>query len=288
MDIVSKSKQTQTQGSLSQTRAIQKQQKIQQTKLDFYTRTTMVHYSAIVLLALAVSHSNAKIHEVNGGRRNQEELTTGGRRHGGRRRHGARNDGAFGGKLSGLTGSLPVDTEVVQQLAEEHGDDAVQDALYLLEGGLARSPKASLDLTISAWKDNLEASSQDCSSQQVDLPSCSWNLRGEPGVWVCRSLFNPLTGVRESRNACVHPAFSYSTIDTCGACAADAVDETPATDGETPASTIVTCTCACTSARGQTGIGISILGAIELCYPESMSNTAINTFDFVSCTECAV
>jgi hypothetical protein len=269
----------------------------------------MVRFNnTIVLLALAISHSNAKIHEVSGGRRNQEDLTgnqeeltgnqeelehTGGRQYGGRRRHGARNGGAFGGKLSGLSGGspLPVDSEVVQQLVEEHGDDAAQDALYLLEGGLARSPWASLDLAISTWKDNLEVSSQDCSSQQVDLPLCSWNLRGEPGVWVCRSLFNPLTGERESRNACVHPAFSYSTIDACGACAADATDaDTPAADGETTpsSSTIATCTCACTSARGQAGIGISVLGAIELCYPESMSNTAINTFDFVSCTECAV
>jgi hypothetical protein len=249
----------------------------------------MVRSAAIFLFAVSISYSDAKILDqadhidFHGGRRDQE--STGGRRNGGRRRRpgrgGARTGGVFGGKLNGLVGSLPIDSESVQQLAEEHGEAAVQNVLSLLEG--LAGPKASLDLAISTWKDNLEASSQDCSSQQVALPACSWDLRGEPGIWVCRSLYNPVTGVRESRNACVHPEFSYSSIDTCGACAAD---ESSATDGASPPA-IATCTCSCTSSRGDAGIGISVLGVVELCYPEVLSNTAVNTFDFVSCTECA-
>lgn len=258
------------------------EQNIRRRNSNFYTRTMMVRSTAIFLLAVAMSYSDAKIHEINGvlrgdqgDRRNQEH--TGGR--GRRRRPGRGNGGVFGGKLNFTPmGSLPIESESVQQLAEEHGSAAVEQLLSFLEGGLA-SPKASLDLAISTWKDNLEASKQDCSSQQVDLPSCSWNLRGEPGTWVCRSLYNPVTGERESRNACVHPEFSFSAIDTCGACVSDESSATP--------STIAICTCACTSTRGESGVGISVFGGvIELCYPEAMSNTAVNTFDFVSCGEC--
>jgi hypothetical protein len=197
------------------------------------------------------------------------------------------------GQLQQLLDSILAETEFPQDLI--HGDggggngnmnetiaELLQVIMSLVQSGGdgggngITNPENSLQTLLSEWLGALEMTNLRCGTQdQSTLPVCAWNLQGEAGVWVCRSIYNPETGVRESVNTCAHPELAFATLDQCGACPA-----------ETNAPEIVECTCPCTTTNGETGVGMNVMGFMERCYAAGIVNTAVNNMPFVECTTC--
>jgi hypothetical protein len=196
------------------------------------------------------------------------------------------------GQLQQFLDSLLAETEFPQDLLNDgegggNGGDMNEMIAELLQvimsmvqgGGVGdgiMNPENGLQTMLSEWLGALQMEDLGCGTQdQSALPDCAWNLQGEAGVWVCRSIYNPGTGVRESINACAHPQLSFATLDQCGACPVEA-----------NAPEIVECTCPCTTNNGETGVGLNVMGFMERCYAAGIVNTAVNSMPFVDCTTC--
>jgi hypothetical protein len=96
--------------------------------------------------------------------------------------------------------------------------------------------------------------SSDCQNTAAE-PICSYNRDGDLGVWVCRKVYSPWTGVAKEFSDCIDPEMGLSG-DDCGCC-----DESCPT----------LCTCACYASDGTAGFRVmpaedDAVG-LELCVP---------------------
>jgi hypothetical protein len=78
-------------------------------------------------------------------------------------------------------------------------------------------------------------------------PTCSYNRKGDEGVWVCRTIYSPWTGEETSTfSACIDPEMGLSVdgqlVDVCGCC----------DDNTCPTQ----CTCECETSDGSAGFQV--------------------------------
>jgi hypothetical protein len=109
-----------------------------------------------------------------------------------------------------------------------------------------------------------------------NAPPCAYNVDGDEGVWICRTLYNPLKlGISANTTHCAVPKFTLQNNDQCGSC-----------DGTYP--TPCTCTCDVDTAGAGDGVYITIEGEQEKqCVNAKWANNALNRYNTVACvTEC--
>jgi hypothetical protein len=110
-----------------------------------------------------------------------------------------------------------------------------------------------------------------CSAAE-NAPPCAYNVDGDEGVWVCRTLFSPFDGNTTNMTHCAVPKYTFQNNDQCGSC-----------DGTYP----TLCTCTCTVDTAGDGVYITIDGGVEVqCVNAKWANNALNRFG-VACAECA-
>lgn len=109
-------------------------------------------------------------------------------------------------------------------------------------------------------------------------PTCGYNIDGEEGIWICRTLYNPFRRNEETKvTHCAVPRFTLKFNDECGSC-----------DGTYP----TPCPCACdTNGNGfDDGVYILVEGepSSKQCVNSRWAVTAVLRFDKVICaTDCS-
>jgi hypothetical protein len=101
----------------------------------------------------------------------------------------------------------------------------------------------------------------------TNAPDCAYNVDGDLGVWVCRTLFSPFDGNTANMTHCAVPQYTLQNNDKCGSC-----------DGTYP----TPCTCACTVDTDGDGVYITREGD-QACVNAKWANNALNRFDTVAC-----
>lgn len=139
-------------------------------------------------------------------------------------------------------------------------------------GGDGRREGGVLKGFMEGWLEDLTLGELSC---DVPLePECAWNLRGDAGVWVCRTLYNPFTGEPSSETDCVNPEWTVATTDICGFC-----------EGFTPE----VCECPCETRLGEEGVLVELTkpngNVTERCFETSKAVTAVNRLEEISCKE---
>lgn len=111
----------------------------------------------------------------------------------------------------------------------------------------------------------------------ANTPACAYNLDGDEGVWVCRTLFNPFKRSGGDEDAqktthCARPGFTLKDNDVCGSC-----------DGAYPEP----CTCKCTADGITDGVLVK-LNQIEgaQCVNAKWATSALNMFKVLECAAC--
>lgn len=106
-------------------------------------------------------------------------------------------------------------------------------------------------------------------------PTCAYNLEGDEGVWVCRSIKNPfkLDSDPVNRTLCSPPNFSFVNNDQCGSC-----------DGTYP----TPCTCLCDFQGTGDGVLVTLDGGTSReCVNADWATGALVSFDSLRCvTAC--
>ena len=125
---------------------------------------------------------------------------------------------------------------------------------------------------VSEWMTEEVFGNLNCTSAG---PTCAYNLEGEKGVWVCRSLRNPfmLNSEPVNQTLCSPANFSFVDNDTCGSC-----------DGTYP----TPCTCSCDLEATNDGVLVTLDGSsTEQCVNKAWATSSLVSFDSFQCvTEC--
>ncbi|GAX10947.1 hypothetical protein FisN_2Lh477 [Fistulifera solaris] len=106
-------------------------------------------------------------------------------------------------------------------------------------------------------------------------PRCAYNLEGDEGVWVCRSVRNPfkLNSEPVNETLCSAPDYSFVDNDKCGSC--DGIYPTP-------------CTCSCDFQATNDGVFVTLDGSSKRqCVNKAWATSSLVSFDSFKCvTEC--
>ena len=116
---------------------------------------------------------------------------------------------------------------------------------------------------------------KDCSVENAGAPVCAYNWAGDEGVWVCRTLYNTLTGKPMKETICAPPEFTLKDNDVCGSC-----------DGTYPEP----CNCDCDLNNGmdQSGAGTYVeLGPTTQCVDSKWATGNVGRFELECQEQCA-
>lgn len=125
---------------------------------------------------------------------------------------------------------------------------------------------------VSEWMTEEVFGNLNCSSAG---PKCAYNIEGDEGVWVCRSLSNPfkLNSEPVNQTICSPANFTFINNDKCGSC-----------DGTYP----TPCTCSCDFQATKDGVLVALDGSpSRQCVDKGWATSSLVSFESFKCvTEC--
>lgn len=146
--------------------------------------------------------------------------------------------------------------------------------ISLFVRNLINGTESPLEDAITDWLGSEVFEEKDCrSTLPDDVPECAYNINGDAGVWICRTLYNPLDGSKQESTACAVPKFTLKNNDVCGSC-----------NGMYPQQ----CPCACSvnddDDDTMDGVYVTLQGATEKsCVNAKWALGARVTFESVRC-----
>jgi hypothetical protein len=138
---------------------------------------------------------------------------------------------------------------------------------------LINGTTSPLQDAIEGWLQDEVFEELNCAAS-TNAPPCAYNVDGDEGVWICRTLYNPIKlGTAANMTHCAVPKFTLQDNDQCGSC-----------DGTYP----TPCTCPCDVDTAGDGVYITREGEQDKqCVNAKWANNALNRYNTVACvTEC--
>jgi hypothetical protein len=168
---------------------------------------------------------------------------------------------------------------------DDYQDDyGGMDDLFHMIGSVPVGAMNAMFALFANWSTSVDYGDLECPASGTSNnggPTCASNLNGEVGAWVCRSLFNPFNGERQSITLCADANMTIGAVDVCGCC------------GEACPQV---CECPCTSPDGEEGVRVWLNATMmgesepwEVCMDSAFAVSIIGSVnDTLSCvTNCS-